>query len=53
MKCKIQGNDLIMYAEGSLPEERKKSLESHLAECNECKAELAFLRQSLDGYREG
>ena len=47
MKCKIPHSDLILYAENSLQTERREYLESHLAECSECRDFLAFLEESL------
>ncbi len=47
MKCKILNNDLILYAEDSLPSERRDTLESHLKECSECREFLVFLRESM------
>ncbi len=48
MKCKIPDRDLIIYAEGSLSAEGKDYLESHLAECSECRDFLSFLEESME-----
>jgi len=47
MKCNILNSDLILYAERSLPAERRDLLESHVSECEECRAFLAFLVKSM------
>ena len=48
MKCNILNSDLILYAEGSLPAEKRVILESHVAECAECREFLAFLVKSMN-----
>ncbi len=43
MKCNILNSDLILYAEGTLPPERRAHVESHIANCSECSEFHAFL----------
>jgi anti-sigma factor RsiW len=48
MNCKAEDNDLFLYAEGSLPEERKAFIDAHLTDCPQCAALLLFLRKSQE-----
>ena len=48
MKCNIPDNDLFLYADGSLPAERRISVESHINECRECGEFLSFLGKTLE-----
>ncbi|MBO4675671.1 MAG: zf-HC2 domain-containing protein [Elusimicrobiaceae bacterium] len=36
-------NDVLLYAQGALPEGQKVAFEAHLKTCRACQAELAFL----------
>ena len=47
MNCKNCHNDLIFYIEGTLPEERIKSVETHLHSCEECASFAAYLTSTL------
>jgi predicted anti-sigma-YlaC factor YlaD len=47
MKCRTLNNDLFLYAEGRLPQDKREYLESHLKECSGCREYLAFLRKSM------
>jgi anti-sigma factor RsiW len=46
MRCKDFNDDLIFFAEGSLPEKRKVEVESHLKECEECRNFLQVLQEA-------
>jgi predicted anti-sigma-YlaC factor YlaD len=47
MNCKILRTDLFLYAEGSLPSDRMKTVESHLEECEACRIFSEYLQESL------
>jgi predicted anti-sigma-YlaC factor YlaD len=47
MNCKILHNGLFLYAEGSLPSDRMKTVESHLEECEGCRRFIEYLQESL------
>lgn len=36
-------NEVLLYAQGELPEDKKTAFEAHLKTCEACQAELAFL----------
>jgi len=46
MKCDVLENKLIDYLYGELPQKEQKSVEKHIAECEDCRKELASLKQS-------
>jgi len=48
MPCDVPREDLSAYIDDELTAERKAEIETHLLECDECSAELAFL---LSGNR--
>ena len=47
MNCKNCHNDLIFYIEGTLSEDRIKSVETHLHSCEECASFAAYLTSTL------
>lgn len=46
MKCNIPENKLIDYIYGELPLKEQESVKQHIAECEDCRKELASLKQS-------
>ncbi|MGM0463553.1 MAG: anti-sigma factor family protein [Bacteroidota bacterium] len=48
MDCSEIHKDLIFYIEGSLAEEKRKSVEEHLLNCEDCSAFADMLKASLD-----
>jgi hypothetical protein len=52
MSCSKFENDVALYAGGDLPAARIAHLESHLAECADCRALAAELSKLLDGLRD-
>ncbi len=46
MKCDILENKLIDYLYGELPLEEQESVRQHIDECEDCRKELASLKQS-------
>jgi anti-sigma factor RsiW len=47
MNCNIPDNDLYLFADGSLSDERRLKVESHLTECKECREYLSFIEKSI------
>jgi len=52
MSCSKFENDVALYAGGDLPAGRIAHIESHLAECADCRALAAGLRALLVGLRD-
>jgi len=48
MKCKNINNDLISYAEESLSADRRDYIDSHKADCSECKEFIFSLEEALE-----
>jgi len=46
MKCEECQKNLLDHLRGSLPDELDKAVELHIADCDECAAELAELREA-------
>jgi len=47
MNCNIPDSDLYLFADGSLPDERRLKVESHLTECRQCREYLSFIEKSI------
>lgn len=46
MSCEDLTEELVALLDGELPEEKRVRIESHLAECSDCRTELAALRET-------
>lgn len=61
MCCELIERQLGRYVDGELSEAQRKTVEAHLRSCSSCRAELAELRELVDGiaqpdsavYRDG
>ncbi len=47
MDCNKINKDMLFYAEGNLPDERREEIEAHLSECPECRGFLKVVVDSL------
>jgi len=47
MNCKKCHNELISYLKGSLPNERRSQIETHLSVCESCQSFAAYLTETL------
>lgn len=51
MKCHTAETKLSEYVDDALGQEERRALESHLAECSECRRELAALQRTAEAIR--
>lgn len=51
MRCEIKKEDLLAFLYGELEEEKVKKIKDHLAHCEQCRAEVNEIRQTMTALK--